>query len=219
MSGAVLEFADRVFQFGHPGAHSGSRRHGGLFGIGCKQEHRQDEHQIPEGRDRPGDPRVGAGCRVKPEQRVYPENCFAGFRASGKKRDNGDQDDHAAEITQSPGHVGDPADLFFANQPRHHQIVENNREFRRDRGEDDEDERVDQRRSRHRKPQERQRDDLDDGKESDPGLSRPGLVGNRSEHGRQHGDDDAGDGQRIAPRSPARRPDRRSVAIRNTGRR
>jgi hypothetical protein len=139
--------------------------------------------QIPDGRDRPGDAGVLAGVWIKPEQRIEAEDGLAGFRAPGQECDHRDQHDHPAEIAEAPGGIGKLADLFPTDKARHHGIVEDDREFGGDRGQDHEDHRIDDRRSGRRKPEAAEAGDLDHREEADPRLAGTGLIGDRSEDG------------------------------------
>ena len=119
---------------------------------------------------------------------------------AGHEGDDEDQHDHAAEIAEPPGDVGDPADLGLGDQARHHRIVEDGREFRRDRGQREEatttQNRLEPGAANHSM---QQADDLDRREEADPRLARAGLVGDRAEHRREDGDDEAGGGDAVAP--------------------
>ena len=87
------------------------------------------------------------------------------------------------------------------HQARHHRIVEDDREFRRHRGEREEaaptSEQVEPGAANQSSAQ---ADDLDRRRKSAiHGLRGAGLVGDRAEHRRQHGDDEAGGGDAVAP--------------------
>ncbi|MEY9194978.1 hypothetical protein ABIA16_000094 [Sinorhizobium fredii] len=137
--------------------------------------------------------------RVEPEKRIEPERRLAGSRIPGEQRNDADQHDHAPEIAHSPGDVGDSTDVLLADQEGHHRIVEDDRKLGGDRCERQEERRVDQRRTRHREPEHGERGDLDGGKKADPRLAGSGRIGDGTEDRRQHGYDDTGDRQRIAP--------------------
>ena len=103
----------RRLQFRQALAHGRADRHA-LAGIGREQEHRQDEDEIPRRRQRPGGARILAELRVEPEQRLDADDRLAGLRRGGQEGDDEDQHDHAAEIAEAPGDVGDLADLGLA---------------------------------------------------------------------------------------------------------
>ncbi len=85
-----------------------------------------------------GSARVLAEFRIEAEQRVEPEKGLSGFRRTGHETDDQDQGDHAAEIAEPPGDVGNFAELVGRHQARHHGIVEDDREFCRHRSEREE---------------------------------------------------------------------------------
>ena len=120
-----------------PSRTAGADRHA-LLAVRREEEHRQDEDEIPDRRQRSGGASVLAELRVEPEDRIDADDRLAGLRRTGHEGDDEDQHDHAAEIAEPPGDVGDPADIRLGDQARHHRIVEDGRELRRDRGQREE---------------------------------------------------------------------------------
>src|SRR5690606_10744723 len=159
---ALGELAQRILEFRKAFEDRGAQRYraGDVRG---EQEHRQDEDEVPERRKRSGDARILAFRRIEAEQRVDADQRLSGLRAAGKQEQNGKEGYQAAEIAEPPGDVGDLADLLLANQPGHHRIVQDDREFGGERGEDHQRADGDDRTARRGYPEPGERQNLDRG--------------------------------------------------------
>ena len=111
MPGRVAHLGQRRLQFA-----TGPSRTAGPIGMplmasGVNRNIGRMKTKYQQRRQRPGGARVLAERRVEPEQRVEAEHRLAGLRRGGHTGDDEDQRDHAAEIAEPPGDVGDAADL------------------------------------------------------------------------------------------------------------
>ena len=110
-----------------------------LCASGVKKNIGRMKTRYQQRRQRPGDARILAVSSGRGRTAAsMPMIVLPVSGEPARSSDDEDQHDHAAEIAKPPGDVGDLADLGLRHQARHHRIVEDDREFRRDRGEREE---------------------------------------------------------------------------------